>query len=452
MINRIINFGLSVLVHFFAFPFYLFILFYLFICKKLKSKNEIPKLIWGPDPLISNKYWSNALKEKGFCSKTLMRNVYSINKKNDYDLYFNDIVFFEKYFPSFLKFIPQNLTPFLILFFTLKNFDIVHFPIHGFCMGNTKLRKLEIHLFKLFGLKSIVLPYGGDFYEYSNVLDLSLRHVLLYNYPHAARNESLLAAKKKHLIKYADCIVCGFQTEGIGRWDVLPYQFVTLNEKVWKAKENYSNNDGKNGVVKISHSPNHRSIKATEFLVKAIEDLKLEGLNIELILIEKKPNDVVKDLLENIVDIHAEQFIATAYALSGIEGMACGLPVMANLNAEEFTRVFRRYSFLDECPILSATPETIKINLRLLITEPKLRKALGIAGRKYVEKYHSNNSAQFLFNNIYDKIWHSKDVDLMNLYHPLNKNSYNNQSALIKHPLIENKLPTNWQETINNFL
>ena len=47
---------------------------------------------------------------------------------------------------------------------------------------------------------------------------------------------------------------------------------------------------------------------------------------------------------------------------------------------------------------------------------------------------------------IYDKIWYGKDVDLLNLYHPLNPNSYNNLTDKIKHPLFENKLPSDLTE------
>ena len=72
--------------------------------------------------------------------------------------------------------------------------------------------------------------------------------------------------------------------------------------------------------------------------------------------------------------------------------MATGLPVLANLENKNYVNLFRRYSFLNEYPILSTSPETLKENLKLLITNPELRKELGELGRKYVEKYHSYNT------------------------------------------------------------
>jgi glycosyltransferase involved in cell wall biosynthesis len=168
---------------------------------------------------------------------------------------------------------------------------------------------------------------------------------------------------------------------------------------------------------------------------KAVDELNKEGLKVELVLLEKIPNSRVRELMQE-VDILAEQFIGIGYALSGMEGMASGLPVLANLDNETYTTIFRRYSFLNECPILSTTPETLKENLRLLVTNPDLRKELGELGRKYAEKYHSYEMAQYLFTHIFRKL-DGEDIDLMNLFHPLKseyvKNNY------IKTPLINNK-------------
>jgi len=139
------------------------------------------------------------------------------------------------------------------------------------------------------------------------------------------------------------------------------------------------------------------------------------------------------------MDILAEQFIASIYALSGIEGMACGLPVLVNLESEPHTRPFRRYSYLDECPAVSTSPETITANLRRLVTDPALRETLGRAGREYVEKYHSFSTAQYMFGAIYRKILDGDDVDLMRLFHPLTS-PYVTATPRIVHPLIESHL------------
>jgi hypothetical protein len=143
-------------------------------------------------------------------------------------------------------------------------------------------------------------------------------------------------------------------------------------------------------------------------------------------------------------DILAEQIIMTHYAINAMEGMATGIPVLSNMEHEFYTRVFRRYSFLNECPVLSTTPETLLDNLRLLVTNPALRRTLGDAGRAYVEKYHSFEMSRYLFGAIYDKILDGKDVDLINLFHPLSS-PFNRRLPPVEHPLVESKLPAGWR-------
>jgi len=193
------------------------------------------------------------------------------------------------------------------------------------------------------------------------------------------------------------------------------------------------------GLVKIFHAPNHRGLKGTEFIVEAVNQLVEEGLKVELVLIEKMQNHELLELLRNEADILVDQLLF-GYGLNAIEGMALGLPVVTNLENEEYTRAFRRYSYLNECPAVSGTPESILDVLRVLIAKPDLRKQLGLANRKYAEKYHSEKTATFMFSKIYDKIWNNASINLMSLFLPLDRSSYNNQSDKIVHPLFENKI------------
>lgn len=398
-----------------------------------KDKGDM--LIWGPVPILNNKYWSNAMKNIGYKSITYMTSYYAINQENDFDKYY-----FCKGFWGKLLYVLQ-ISNYYAFIYCLKNAKIVHIPYSGGPLGDTILKCFEAWLLHLSGCKIIVLPYGGDSYCYSRVLDKNLTAGLLASYPEAAKKEKEISWRVSYWNKNADCVLCGFELDGMGRWDVNVPQYVVVNTMEIHAKRSYSLSDGKRGIVRIIHTPNHRGFKGTEFLIEAVKELQEEGLSVELVLLEKKSNQEVLRLLSES-DILAEQFIFTGYALSGLEGMATGLPVMSNLDNECYTRIYRRYSYLNECPILSTTPETLKDNLRILITHPELRKELGMAGRKYVEKYHSYKAAQYLFSNIYDKILYGKDVDLMNLFHPLKSDYVKNNP--VEHPLVENKLPKDY--------
>jgi hypothetical protein len=392
------------------------------------------QLIWCPTPIINNKYWSDAMSQAGWDSKTLMRGYYTINRQEDFDLYFDDLV------PRWIlpRYLRKGLEVQFALWYVLRHARIVHIPFRGGPLGHMPFWWIEAPLFRLAGIRTVVISYGGDAYMYSRIIDLSLRNGLLISYPAAARREPDIARRVRYWNRYADVVLTGLMIDGLGRWDSVVYNLGTIDTSQWLPKTYYSQNDGRNGVVKVIHTPNHRGAKGTEFLINAVQVLRSEGLQVELILLERVANDQVRALMQE-ADILAEQFIL-GYGLSAIEGMASSLVVMSNLENENYTRMFRRYSFLNECPIVSTSPETLVRNLRVLVTCPGLREELGRAGRQYVEKYHSYETAQYLFASIYDKILLGKEVDLMNLFHPL-KSEYNRRKPMIKHPLVENHLP-----------
>ncbi|MBX9850850.1 MAG: glycosyltransferase [Cytophagaceae bacterium] len=407
--------------------------------RKNKNSDKKPRLFFGTTPIINSRYWSAALKEIGFDSKTVMSSYYEhINKKSDFDLIFIDII--ENNYSWAPLFLRKNHRAYFLLDYFLKNFDVFHMPCTGAVLHQTSYEAKEDYFLKLFGCKRIIIPAGSDFYRYSGIIDQSWKHGMLYHYPNAARNEDIITQRFTYWEKNADIFFSGMQVDATGRWDLLPYSICQIDTDSWKPRKSYSDADGINKTVKILHSPNHRIIKGTEYLITAIERIKSRGIKAELILLEKKQNDEVRRIMQEEADILVEQLIL-GYGLNGIEGMACGLPVLSNLENESYTRLFRRYSHLNECPVLSTSPENIEESLLIMIRNPELRRQIGTAGRAYIEKYHSYKTAQFIFTKIYDKIWYNKNVDLLNMFHPLIPDSYNNLYPEVKHILVENKIP-----------
>lgn len=403
------------------------------LCLVLPKRRR--DLVWGPTPIINNKYWARAMRQAGWPSRTFMGAYYaSINRRDDFDGYYEDVL------PAWIRpaKLRNHLAPLAALLHLVRTARVVHLPFSGGPLGHTRFWRLEGWLLRRAGIRTVLLPYGSDAYMYSQVADPSVRQGLLANYPAEARREPEIARRVRYWSTHADCVVCGVMPDGFGRWDIPTPSILQIDTDQWRPRAAYSPHDGTTGPVRVIHTPNHRGFKGTEFLQDAVERLRAEGLQVELVLVERVPNEQVRELLAG-ADILAEQFLI-GYALSAIEGMACGLPVMSNLESEFHTRVYRRFAFLDECPILSTSPETLVDNLRALVTNPALREELGRAGRAYVEKYHSYEAAQFMFGAIYDRLLHGRDVDLMNLFHPL-KSEYNRRRPRVRHPLVDSRLP-----------
>ena len=405
------------------------------IVSRLGSKDG---LIWGHTPIINNKYWSEAMCAAGYRSWTLMSGFYlKINRSQDFDLYFDGLYSIVK--PRILQ---RALQPWLVMLYLASNARAVHLPFYGGALKNTILWRMEAHLYRLSRIKTVIIPYGGDMYMYSKIFDPCVRNGLLLSYPQVAKNESHVSAHVNYWIKRADVILGGFTLEGIARWDIPIGNMLSIDIKKWEAKRSYSGANGLDKVVRVLHNPNHTGVKGTEFIINAVKVLTQKGLNIELVLLRDVQNTKVMEVMES-VDIHADQLILPGYGMSAVEAMASGLPVIANLSDHRYTTIFRRYSFLEECPIYSSTPESIVDDLELLVTSPDLRRVLGEAGRAYVEKYHSYETAQYLFGSIYEKLFSGTEVDLMNLFHPL-KSIFNKRKPPINHPLRLNRLPAGW--------
>jgi glycosyltransferase involved in cell wall biosynthesis len=366
-------------------------------------------LVWGPVPVINIKYWSAALRRAGWDSLTLVDELYPMNRREDFDRYYEDFL------PGWLHpLVRRLLEPYAACLFVLRRAAVVHMSFLGGMLWNTPFWRLEARLYKRAGIRTVVLPFGGDVYVYSRIVDPVIRNALMTSYPDLGRFERKNAERVEFWSREADVIVMGFTAEGVPRWDVPVGNMICVDLEEWQPESAPAGG----GTVRVLHAPNHRGAKGTEYFVHAVEQLRGEGLDVELVLVENLPNAEIRRLMQE-VDVLADQLMLPGYGLTAVEGMASGLPVMANVNADPAqARLFRLRSFLGECPIVATTPETAVDELRRLVTDARLRDEVGAAGRAYVERYHSYGMAKYLFESIYAKVLDGEDVDLMNLFNP----------------------------------
>jgi hypothetical protein len=109
------------------------------------------ELIWGPEAIINNKYWSEALRAAGYSSKTLMRQVARINKKEDFDLYYDDVI--PKWIGS--SRVRKLLGPSFAFLHMVTHGSVVHIPFTGGPLGTSPLWRLEAYLLHSAGIKTV---------------------------------------------------------------------------------------------------------------------------------------------------------------------------------------------------------------------------------------------------------------------------------------------------------
>jgi glycosyltransferase involved in cell wall biosynthesis len=358
---------------------------------RTRRRAARPRLAWGPVPILSIKYWSAALRERGYETRTCVTGHYAIHERADFDLYYDELL------PHGLAFDP--LRGYAAFLWMLRAADVYLCFFDGGFLRGTALRRLELPLLRLAGKRIIVSPYGSDI-AVPGHLGIAERS-LLEDYPEIAVSGAKVKRRVDHFARWANLIVRNYQYGYLPRWDVLWPTQIAIDAERWRPEAAPGGADGHDGEVVVVHAPNHRNIKGTDSLIEVVEELRGEGLQVRLDLLERRPNTEVRAAVLRS-DIVAEQFIA-GYALFAIEGMAAARPVLSALGwmpAEVRENLTRR-----KLPIVDADLTTLKVILRKLVEDPRRRQTLGEAGRRFVVEHHSYEAVGSVWEAIIEHVW-----------------------------------------------
>ncbi len=139
-------------------------------------------------------------------------------------------------------------------------------------------------------------------------------------------------------------------------------------------------------VLRVVHSPTHRYIKGTEFVLDAIEKVKKKK-QFEFVLLENLPRDeIIK--IKSTCHIAIDQIGnrgGTGYGISSLETLSMGLPTITDMNCGMDT-------WLPENPFIVAGKDNLAEKLTQLLDNEELRMKKRDESRKWVEKYHSYRS------------------------------------------------------------
>jgi hypothetical protein len=364
--------------------------------RRRRARGELPRVVWGPTPIISIKYWSQSLKQLGFESTTLVHSVYPAFKREDFDLHFDA---FGPRTPR-LRF----LAPYYAFAWSLRNADVFAFFFDGGYLAATPLRWLECQLVKLAGKRTLLTSYGSDI-AVPGTLG-AVESAIYESYPDLRVRGPQIRRRVLYFTSHADFVVRCMQAGFTPRWDLIWPNYLAIDTELWKPTADATHADARTSEVVVVHPSNHRAIKGTEHLVRAVDELRSEGLNLRLEMVEGRPNDEVRAAMAK-ADIVGEQFIG-GYGMTGVEAMSLGRPVISNLSW--LGPEFWEGTCLRECPIVDATPQTLKGELRRLATQPSLRSELGNAGRQYVMKYHSTEAIGRIWASVLRHVWLSEPI------------------------------------------
>lgn len=152
-----------------------------------------------------------------------------------------------------------------------------------------------------------------------------------------------------------------------------------------------------NKILRIIHSPSNRDLKGTKFILPVMEQLQRQR-NIEFILAENTKHEELL-ALKATCDLAIEQvgnLGGTGYGRNSLETLAMGIPTITEMTPDYL-------SWLPENPFILATPVTLLATLLKVVDNPELRRQKKLAGRAWVEKYHSYETVHQRLQTLYEK-------------------------------------------------
>lgn len=165
-------------------------------------------------------------------------------------------------------------------------------------------------------------------------------------------------------------------------------------------------------TVKVYHSVGYfqlrtlaeKNIKCTHIYRPLIDRLQREGLNVELLFLYDVPNKNVR-YYQVQADIVVDMLTYGWFGANVREAMMLGKPAVCFLRPEWLESMRREMpDYVDELPVVSATPETVYDVLRNLIENPEKRKEIGLRSREFAVKWHSAVAAAKRFDRIYSEL------------------------------------------------
>lgn len=354
------------------------------LCRLLPQKLDIGL---GPLPMINNVYFAKALRLYHYTAETFATNPYFITSEFD--------VLFSTGFRRIFYYVPA-----LSFMRCVLRYRCVYVYFNGGPLSPIPvLRLLEPMLFRMAGVKTVVMPYGSDCQIFDRTPNKLMANALCNDYPAFFQKDHKRVIRQVESWSKGANIVIGAMdsVDYLFFWNRIRFCHFAIDTGAFTPQ--YPSVHQKQ-PVKILHAPNHTAIKGTDAIMRAIDTLKNEGYEIELIFRQGVPNHEFLEIIKE-ADIVIDQLIIGCYAMFAMEAMSFGKPVICYLR-DDLVETFVNAGCVekDDIPLISAQPHTIADVLRGLLDAPETLISIGQKSRAYVEKYHSLDAMGAFYDEI----------------------------------------------------
>ena len=339
----------------------------------------------GPEPLINNVHHARALRQAGFEARTFVSHEYYITSQFDI---------------RWLSAAPFN--HFALFVKVLFSFEAIYIYFNGGPLAWTSLRIVEPWLYRLAGVKVVVMPYGKDIQDFGVHDDVVYRAAYLADYPAFVRRQ--MSGRRRAVqrwLRHADWVIAGCDwVNYLPYWDTLMLAHFSIDTEEWSPGPAEARSFTRERPLRVLHAPNHRAIKGTALVEGVISRLQAQGVPVELVLVQKMPNHELRQLVRT-VDVVVEQLVIGWYGIFALEAMASGKPVLTYIDpALERLYIHQGLIGAGELPVIKVD----HVNLEAVLTEiaegrQDLR-MMGERARAYVMRHHSLTAVGEVFARI----------------------------------------------------
>lgn len=331
--------------------------------------------LWAGTPIITMSLNAKAERKLGINAKSLVYFTYFITNQFDYNLW-------QFYSISILG----KLLPFFVFIWGSLVVDRFHFYCDRGLLPSIEpftFNFLELYTYKLLGIEVFLWTYGADVRSQITTKNLGE--------PNCCTEcdqigKACICDESKRLKNIEK--LTQYSTAIFSMGDMIEYTQNSRNDLFFwpidlssnKYQPVYPKIDLQK-PVKIVHAPNHRVFKGTHYLIETVEKLQAENVPIELILVEKIPNDQALEIYRS-ADIIFDQCLIGFHGYFTLEGMAMGKAVICYICKPELYLLHP-----EECPIINTHITTLEEDIRQLVNNREKLREIGIKSRNYIEKY-----------------------------------------------------------------
>ena len=358
--------------------------------------NDRFNSLWAGTPILTLPLKARAESLLGVNAKSLVYESYGI-ARGGFDIHLGRWVRIP---------IVGRLVPFGVFLYASVTQDRLHFFCDRGLLPTHKpyqLNWFELVAYRFLGIQVFFWVYGADVRTRTATLQLGEPNCCTFC---PAVGSACICIKERGKRNYN--VISRYATAIFSMGDMIHYTPGSVNDVFFwpidlTAEEGMKYAPSYPGLesqmpIKIVHAANHRAFKGTDFLVSAVEELQREGLTIELVLVEKMPNELALMHYKS-ADIIFDQCLIGFHGYFALEGLALGKPVMS------FIRFPQEYLLAPtDCPIVNTSLKTLKRDIADLCKNRNQLHNLGIMGRLYIEKYYTIEAVSQRMSKAYKEL------------------------------------------------